>query len=338
MVVSTRQGLVGSSPANGADGATAGKRKTRATRSDSQSNKRRRMGEEESEIPQDNVVVEMPLRRKAAEDDEVPETQEANDESNGIATTDEPQNTASNDVPVKNHIRFDSEEPTPVPKEIDEIPETQVVPPEEESSDDDEAPEVVDNSAQLLSLKVQAQKQEKARKRDENLRKQKRKLQDERNKSQAKATKKPRPEKQNPSATRPSEPSLGQDDDLVSESTATLQGSVVRESGRLALPALLPEEILNAESVYRPPTPEPEQKPKSTKYHKFFDDVEKPVKDLHRGDVTIRVLEDKKVMLPPKSLTAGRDLKAAWMSGQRRKKAPIGLKRVSSRPQGFLRR
>jgi U3 small nucleolar RNA-associated protein 16 len=119
-------------------------------------------------------VVEIPLRRKLVEDgvaDEVPETQQTNGTSNGIEeeATDESQNTTSTNSPknAKNHIRFGSEEPAPVLNGAEEIPETQPVPPEEEASsdDDDEAPEVVDNSAQLLSLKVQAQKQEEARKR-----------------------------------------------------------------------------------------------------------------------------------------------------------------------------
>jgi U3 small nucleolar RNA-associated protein 16 len=129
-----------------------------------------------------------------------------------------------------------------------------------------------------------------------------------------------------------------QDDDLVSESTATLQGSVVRDSGRLVLPALLPDEILNAEPVYTAPSPAPEQSRQNTKKHKFFDDVKKPVKDIRHGDVTIRVLENQKNMLPPKSSTAGQNLKAAWMAGRRNKNAPSGLKRVSGGQKGFVRR
>ncbi|CRG88964.1 hypothetical protein PISL3812_05999 [Talaromyces islandicus] len=354
MVTATRRGQVGSPQTKGSDVAANGKRKTRATRSDTQSNKRRRTeseDEDDVETHHSSVVVEIPLRRKSAKDDEadeVPETQETNGASNGIEddeeeeeeATDETQNTTSTDPPKNSnkHIRFGSEEPAPVLNGMKEIPETQPVQPEEEASsdDDDEAPEVVDNSAQLLSLKVKAQKQEEARKRDEILRKEKRKLQDERNKSQAKASKKTKLEK--PSDSRPAEPTLAQDDDLISESTATLQGSVVRDSGRLVLPALLPDEILNAEPVYTVPSPAPEPSRQSTKKHKFFDDIKKPAKDIHHGDVTIRVLENQKNMLPPKSSITGRKVKAAWMAGQRNKNGPSGLKRTSGAYKGFVRR
>jgi U3 small nucleolar RNA-associated protein 16 len=134
-------------------------------------------------------------------------------------------------------------------------------------------------------------------------------------------------------------------DDTVSESTATLQGSVSKESGRLALPALLPEEILNAEPVTRPPTPPPESgdQRKRPQKLKFLDKVEKPPKDLHLGDVTIRVLEDyssgKKTTptLPPKMSKAGRNIREAWMSGQRNKNSINGLKRTAGGPSSFVR-
>lgn len=182
MVTATRRGQIGSPQTTDSDLAVNGKRKTRATRSNSQSNKRRRTesegGDDNIERHHTSVVVEIPLRRKFAKDDvadEVPETQQTNGTSSDIeeekeeAATDKPQNTTPTDSPknANNHIRFGSEEPAPALNGTKEIPETQPVPPEEEASsdDDDEAPEAVDNSAQLLSLKVQAQKQEEARKR-----------------------------------------------------------------------------------------------------------------------------------------------------------------------------
>lgn len=155
-------------------------------------------------------------------------------------------------------------------------------------------------------------------------------MQDEKNKSQAKISTKSKVEKV--------QKAQSSDDDLISESTATLQGSVVKDSGRRMLPALLPNDILNAEPVHRLPSPPPEEQRKDTRRHKFFQDVEKPAKDLHRGDVTIRVLENKKDMLPPKSSKAGRNLKAAWMAGQRSRTGPSGLKRVGGGPKSFVRR
>lgn len=63
----------------------------------------------------------------------------------------------------RKHFRFDSEEPF-VPEETqpEEAPQ---VPSHEEKEDDsdDDAPETIDNSAQLLKMKEQAKKQEKAK-------------------------------------------------------------------------------------------------------------------------------------------------------------------------------
>lgn len=176
--------------------------------------------------------------------------------------------------------------------------------------------------------------------RDEILQKEKRRLQDEKQKAQAKvsAAAKAKAEKLQKQSSFDSK--LISDDDIISESTATLQGSVIRESGRRVLPALLPDEILNAEPIHRLPSPPPEEQPKiSTKQHKFFKEDE-PAKDIRRGDVTIRVLETKKEMLPPKSSAVGRRVKAAWQAGQRGRNgnAAGGLKRVGGGSKGFVRR
>lgn len=65
----------------------------------------------------------------------------------------------------RKHLRFDSEEPAGSEEtQLEEAP--QDVSREDEDEDeesDDDAPETVDNSAQLLKVKEQAKKQEKAR-------------------------------------------------------------------------------------------------------------------------------------------------------------------------------
>lgn len=64
------------------------------------------------------------------------------------------------------HFRFDSEEPeVPLDMEIEETAETQQAKEDsgDDSSDDDEAPEAVDNSAQLSKVRAQAKKMEKAK-------------------------------------------------------------------------------------------------------------------------------------------------------------------------------
>lgn len=63
----------------------------------------------------------------------------------------------------KKHFRFDSEEPEiPEVAAIEETTEAQQDE-DDDSSDDDEAPETVDNSAQLSKMRMEAKKQERAR-------------------------------------------------------------------------------------------------------------------------------------------------------------------------------
>lgn len=64
----------------------------------------------------------------------------------------------------KKHFRFDSEEPE-VPEMEEEVAETPqgVDANEEEDSSDDEAPEAVDNSAQLSKIRMEAKRQERAK-------------------------------------------------------------------------------------------------------------------------------------------------------------------------------
>lgn len=67
----------------------------------------------------------------------------------------------------KNHIRFGSEEPAlPEDLQAENATETgQENQEEDEESSDDDAPEMINNSAQLSKIKSEAQKQEKARQR-----------------------------------------------------------------------------------------------------------------------------------------------------------------------------
>lgn len=169
MVTATRQGNVSSPRTNGLDSATNTKRKTIESKTNGHSNKRRRLSPEQEdsvivlssqqEVPEDNVIVQ------------VPATQEQKI-SNGIESTAESTSTTPERSAKKSskHIRFGSEEPAlPIriakEVEIETVASTQAQDEEDSESDDDDAPEVVDNSAQLLALKVQAQKQKEAKRR-----------------------------------------------------------------------------------------------------------------------------------------------------------------------------
>lgn len=161
------------------------------------------------------------------------------------------------------------------------------------------------------------------------MKKEKRRKLDERRKSQAKPKAK---------ETAPS-------DDL-SESTATLQGSNTQDAGRSALPALLPDDILNAEPALRLPSPPAGDTAVRNKPNKlrFLDKTEKAPKDVQVGDVTIRVLDapsvkkTSKPALPPKASKSSRNVKDNWLKRQRSTGHVNGLRRTAGGPSGFVRR
>lgn len=147
-------------------------------------------------------------------------------------------------------------------------------------------------------------------------------------------------------------------DDLLSESTTTLQGSTTQDSGRQsALPALLPDEILNAAPVARLPTPPPPPPPPSYQLPadsgikkpnklRFLDRAEKPPKDISAGGTTIRVLHDNnspqqgksKPPLAPKASKASRNSRNNWFKRDRCTAHVNGMRRAAGGPSGFVRR
>ncbi|KAJ5753439.1 uncharacterized protein N7511_007592 [Penicillium nucicola] len=228
----------------------------------------------------------------------------------------------------KNHFRFDSEEPE-IPETLsEEIPEDPMQEDEDEDSDDD-APEAIDNSAQLLRMKEQAKKRETAKQLEEQLKREKRRKLDERRKLQAKTIVKPKESS----------------DDLLSESTATIQGTTTQDARRAALPALLPDDILNAEPVIRPPTPPADEfaMPKKSNKLRFLDKQDKIPKDVNLGDISIRVLDapstkkSSKPALAPRVSKAGKNLKSSMLQ-RARSSAGNGLRKKASGPGGFVRR
>lgn len=165
------------------------------------------------------------------------------------------------------------------------------------------------------------------------MKKEKRKQLDEQRKLQAKSANK----KKETAST----------DDILSESTETLQGSTTQDGRKPGLPALLPDEILNAAPAARPPTPPavddgPVHK-KSNKL-KFLDNVEKRPKDVRMDDMAIRVLDDgpsrkkAKTVLPPKTSKTGRNSKENWLKNARNTGNINGLRRTTGGSSGFVRR
>ncbi|KGO73882.1 U3 snoRNA associated [Penicillium italicum] len=235
-------------------------------------------------------------------------------------------------TPAGKKIRFDSEEPEPVETQPEEISETPTQDDDDEDDSDDDAPETIDNSAQLLKIKEQAKKQEAAKQLEEQLKREKRRKLDERRKLQAKSIVKP---KEAPT------------DDMLSESTATVQGTTTQDARRAALPALLPDDILNAEFAIRPPTPPAEDQfamPKKSNKLRFLDKQDKLPKDINMGDVSIRVLDapsskkSSKPVLAPKISKAGRNLKSSMLQKTRATAQGNGLRQKAGGPSGFVRR
>ncbi|KAL2832974.1 U3 snoRNA associated-domain-containing protein [Aspergillus cavernicola] len=242
------------------------------------------------------------------------------------------------------HFRFDSEEPEFPESTEPEMP-TSAQPEVQDDADDssdDEAPETVDNSAQLSRMKSDAKKRERARQLEEQLKREKRRQLDEARKGQAKAS-----GKRKGAPVSQIAPGAGTPEDLVSESSATLQGSITQDARRQTLPALLPDDILNAVPEIRPPTPPPETQSviqkKPTKL-RFLDKKEKAPKDVRMGDVAIRVLDSDNsrkqfaTALPPKSSKTGRGAKDAWLKQARSTGYVNGMRMASSGSKGFVRK
>ncbi|KAJ5784094.1 uncharacterized protein N7518_009771 [Penicillium psychrosexuale] len=235
-------------------------------------------------------------------------------------------------APAGKKTRFGSEEPETLETQPEEISETPTQGDDDEDDSDDDAPETIDNSAQLLKMKEQAKKQEASKQLEEQLKREKRRKLDERRKLQAKSIVKP---KESPT------------DDMRSESTATLQGTTTQDARRAALPALLPDDILNAEFAIRPPTPPAEDQfamPQKSNKLRFLDKQDKLPKDINLGDVSIRVLDapsskkPSKPALAPKISKAGRNLKSGMLQKTRTIAQGNGLRQKAGGPSGFVRR
>lgn len=115
------------------------------------------------------------------------------------------------------------------------------------------------------------------------------------------------------------------------------------------LPALLPDEILQAEPTVIPPTPPPEiekhtQKP--SKRRRLLEIQEKPPRDVKQGNTVVRVLDvgvnvqstgaragTTSVVLPPKPMRE-RNIREEWMARHRRN--GVGRK-VGGRLNAFAR-
>lgn len=144
-------------------------------------------------------------------------------------------------------------------------------------------------------------------------------------------------------------------DEIMSESSATLQGSDTKATSpstlKASLPMLLPDDILNAEPTARPPTPPREKKPAFSVKAKpnkirFLDEIQKPPKDIRIGNTSVRVLDETTQYnsragannrLAPKASKASKNVKDRWITGHRNKNVSSGLRRTTG-TSGFVRK
>lgn len=142
-------------------------------------------------------------------------------------------------------------------------------------------------------------------------------------------------------------------DELRSESSATLQGSVSKDpklpSSVRSLPTLLPDDILNAEPSTSPLIPlsqsDSATEQKISQKKKFLEKRDKHPKDIKIGGGTaIRVFDQgsndagSTSKLPPKSSKQSRQVRTNWTMGRRNPASGSSLRRTTGPSSGFVRR
>ncbi|KAL9104317.1 MAG: hypothetical protein Q9163_000708 [Psora crenata] len=173
---------------------------------------------------------------------------------------------------------------------------------------DDDAPEEARTGAGHDHIGSAASKAAAFAAKDAAVRKAKRRDHEQRMKAQAEGSKK------HGSGMRASQNGAGVDDH-GGDRSAHRKGIAMKGT----LPALLPDEILNAEPTSRAPALSTSiiRPARHSKKKLPLDTLDRPPKDLIRGTTKIRILQDDRMILPPKSSIRGRTIREKWLMGQR---------------------
>ncbi|KAL8727881.1 MAG: hypothetical protein Q9166_005758 [cf. Caloplaca sp. 2 TL-2023] len=208
----------------------------------------------------------------------------------------------------------------------------------ESVSSEDEAPEVVTKAAGQQNARSAAAEATKAAEAQRAVAKQKRRDRDRLLKSQAQVPKKVE-ERDDLKDDR-----LGMstdDDEIHHKSLPQLDISDQRKiSSKDLLPALLPDDVLAAEPMVRMPTPSSQHditKAMVNTKRRFFEQTSKPPKDIQRGNFKIRVLDDRKSVLPPKVSKNSQIIRESWLAGRLGSKGMVVMQRRKM-GTGFVRR
>lgn len=186
----------------------------------------------------------------------------------------------------------------------------------EADSSSDEAPEVVTQSTGLEKARSAAAEATKAVEAQRAAGKQKRRERDTLLKLQAKATK----TEAEQTGTEDIRLEILEDDQAAAPPGTP--APKFKWSRADPLPALLPDEILATEPMPRLPTPSPEPpepvlaKAPINKRQRFLEETSKPPKDVRKGNVRIRVLEDRRAILPPKVSKQSQSIRESWLAGR----------------------
>ena len=109
-----------------------------------------------------------------------------------------------------------------------------------------------------------------------------------------------------------------------------------KPTSKTPLPTYLPASILATSPPPRQSASLPTRSTSTTQKRKFLDPDPRPPKDLKRGNMTIRVLQEDKTLLPPKVSTNGRALREAWLMGRRQ--GGVVPRRDAGGGKGFVRK
>ncbi|KAL8999736.1 MAG: hypothetical protein Q9188_005818 [Gyalolechia gomerana] len=247
-------------------------------------------------------------------------------------------------IPTKSqHKRFEGEEAVPAPPVFPDVPAEKpkmrdAIEESEAELSDEEAPDVVAQSTGLEKARSAAAEAAKAIEAQRAVEKQKRKERNEFLERQAKATKKEVEETKSMDVR----PRTSTDDEKTDPESPFPRDRAAgfQWSSKDALPELLPDEILATEPMAQFPAPSPEPlvvRAPINKKQKFLEERSRPPKDVRRGNVRIRVLEEKQATLAPKVSKASQMIRESWLAGRPGAKGRVMIERKKM-GGGFVRK
>ncbi|KAL9603905.1 MAG: hypothetical protein Q9219_000843 [cf. Caloplaca sp. 3 TL-2023] len=227
------------------------------------------------------------------------------------------------DPPESQHKHFEDGIPEPISSialardiSLEDVNTHGTIQDPEARSSDDEAPETVSQVTGLEKARSAAAEAAIAVNAQRAAEKEKRRERDKKMKSQAKGSKKAMGQVHSKNI-QPQTPEL--DQPATQRSSASDQLNNHKWTIKDPLPALLPDELLAIEPAARLPTPMSEPittKPSVNQKRRFLEKKTKPPKDIQRGNTRIRVLEERRAVLPPKISKSSQSVRESWLAGR----------------------